>query len=90
MKAVLKRFYRLNWGGWIRTRSGRNKKRWRKSMANKRRSKQHVLVNGQQAWFLDKCVTTFWRKPKYYVDDIYEPYHKRDEYFATKKTKIFE
>lgn len=85
LKAPLKRFFRLDWGGWIRTRSGRNKKLWKKSHNLKRRLRQHVLVNSTQSWMLDKMVTKYWRKPKYYVDDPYTPYHTREEYFATQK-----
>uniref|UniRef100_A0A336MA23 Large ribosomal subunit protein bL35m n=1 Tax=Culicoides sonorensis TaxID=179676 RepID=A0A336MA23_CULSO len=88
IKAVIKRFYRLNWGIWIRTRTGRHKKMWKKSASRRAKLRQHVFVNGSQSWFLDKCVTKFWRKPKYYVDDIYEPYHERPEFFVTKNTKI--
>lgn len=79
VKAVLKRFYRLNWGGWIRTKCGRNKRLWRKSGARRRRLRQHVLCNASQSMLLDKMVTMSWRKPKYYVDDPYEPYHTREE-----------
>lgn len=88
VKGVIKRFKRLDWGGWIRTHSGRHKKLWRKTGALKRRLRQHVMVNGTQSWLLDKMVTPFWRRPKNYVDDPYKPYHKRDEYFATRKTPI--
>jgi len=87
VKAVLKRFYRLNWGAWIRTRAGRQKKLWKRSAANKYRKRQHIFVNGTQAWLLDKCVTKFWRRPKYYINDIYEPYHKRPECPYTHHTK---
>lgn len=88
VKAVLKRFKRLDWGGWIRTRTGRNKKLWKKSKNLKRRLRQHVLVNGTQSWLLDKMVTQYWRRPKYYIDDPYRPYHQRDYYFATRKTPL--
>lgn len=87
-KPVLKRFMRLDWGGWIRTRQGRHKKMWKKTASLKRRLRQHVLVNGTQSWLLDKMVTKFWRRPKYYVDDPYRPYHSRDEFFATRKTPM--
>lgn len=80
VKGVLKRFKRLDWGGWIRTRSGRNKKMWRKSSSLKRRLRQHVFVNGNQSWLLDKMVTKFWRRPKHYIDDPYTPYHTREDY----------
>ncbi|XP_015110466.1 39S ribosomal protein L35, mitochondrial [Diachasma alloeum] len=86
VKTVLKRFYRLNWGIWIRTKAGRHKRRWKKSGANARRSRQHVFCNATQSWLLDKMVTPFWRKPKYWVDDPYAPYHKREEYWATRTT----
>lgn len=70
----------MDWGGWIRTRSGRNKKMWRKSSSLKRRLRQHVFVNGNQSWLLDKMVTKFWRRPKHYIDDPYTPYHTREDY----------
>lgn len=88
VKAVLKRFYRLDWGGWIRTKSGRNKKLWKKSESQKKRLREHVFVNGTQSWLLDKMVTKYWRKPKYYVDDPYEPYHQREEYYITRKKPL--
>ncbi|XP_011311405.1 39S ribosomal protein L35, mitochondrial [Fopius arisanus] len=88
VKTVLKRFYRLNWGIWIRTKAGRHRRRWRKSGANARRSRQHVFCNSTQSWMLDKMVSPYWRKPKYWVDDPYTPYHKREEFWATRKNPI--
>ncbi|XP_030369713.1 39S ribosomal protein L35, mitochondrial [Scaptodrosophila lebanonensis] len=88
VKAVLKRFKRLDWGAWIRTHSGRNKKLFKKSSALKRRLRQHVFTNATQSWLLDKMVTSYWRRPKPYINDPYAPYHRRDEYFAT-KSKVF-
>lgn len=84
VKAVLKRFKRLDWGAWIRTHSGRQKKLFKKSMELRRRLRQHVFTNATQSWLLDKMVTSYWRRPRHYIDDPYAPYHKRDEYFATK------
>ncbi|KAH8311821.1 hypothetical protein KR044_008199, partial [Drosophila immigrans] len=84
VKAVIKRFKRLDWGAWIRTRTGRHKKMFKKSMELRRRLRQHVFTNATQSWLLDKMVTSYWRRPKHYIDDPYAPYHKRDEYFATK------
>ncbi|XP_063993239.1 large ribosomal subunit protein bL35m [Diachasmimorpha longicaudata] len=84
VKTVLKRFYRLNWGIWIRTKASRHKRRWKKSAANARRSRQHVFCNSTQSWMLDKMVSPFWRKPKFWVDDPYAPYHKREEFWATR------
>lgn len=78
VKAVIKRFYRLNWGGWIRTMAGRHKHLWQKSKRRKMRLRRHVFCNGHQSYMLDKMVNAYWRKPKYYVDDPYAPYHNRD------------
>lgn len=85
VKAVTTRFYRLNWGGWIRTKAGRAKKLWKKTTNRKVRLRQHVFCNGQQSYLLDKMVGPYWRKPRYYVDDIYNPYHTREEFFHTAK-----
>lgn len=82
-RSVLRRFYRLNWGGWIRTKCGRHKRLWRKSMKRKRRLRQHVFCNATQCSLLDKMVTMYWKRPKYYVDDPYEPYHSREEFRYT-------
>ncbi|XP_034837411.1 large ribosomal subunit protein bL35m [Maniola hyperantus] len=85
VKAVVKRFFRLHWGAWIRTKIGRHKKLWKKSQAQKRRLRQHVFVNSTQTVLLDKMVTKYWKRPKYYVDDPYEPYHTREEYHITRR-----
>lgn len=85
VKAPLFRFFRLHWGGWIRTRCGRHKKMHKKRANLKRRLRQHVLVNSTQALLLDKMVTKFWKRPKHYINDIYEPYHTRTFYDACRK-----
>lgn len=85
VRAVLKRFYRLRWGGWIRTRCGRAKKLWKKRGPQRRRLRQHVFCNATQSTLLDKMAGKFWTKPKYYVDDIYEPYHTRNEFNYSSK-----
>lgn len=84
-RAVWQRFKRLHWGGWIRTRCGRHKKMHKKSGNLKHRLRQHVFVNATQSQLLDKMVTNFWKRPKYYIDDLYEPYHERSFYLARKK-----
>ncbi|CAG9769402.1 unnamed protein product [Ceutorhynchus assimilis] len=84
--AVTARFYRLNWGIWIRRIAGCNKKLWKKSPPRRRRLRQHVFCNSTQSYMLDKMVNNFWRRPKYYVDDPYEPYHRREEYKFTYRT----
>ncbi|VEN54026.1 unnamed protein product, partial [Callosobruchus maculatus] len=83
VKVVLEKFYRLNWGIWIRTKCGRNKKIWKKSSQRRRRLRQHVFCNASQSWMLDKMVGPYWQKPKYYVEDPYEPYHTREEFAVT-------
>lgn len=88
VKAVLKRFYRLNWGGWIRTRAGRHKHLWKKSPALRKRLREHVFVNATQSTLLDKMVTKYWKRPKYYVDDPYEPYHTREEWIFTRRKPL--
>lgn len=85
VRCVKHRFFRLHWGGWIRTRCGRHKKMHRKKANRKRRLRQHVFVNSTQAWLLDKMVTKFWKRPRYYIDDIYEPYHTRTFLKARRK-----
>ncbi|GJQ76017.1 structural constituent of ribosome [Trypoxylus dichotomus] len=85
VKSVIRRFYRLHWGGWIRTKVGRHKKLWKKSPQRKRRLRQHVFCNGQQNTLLDLMVTKYWKKPKYYVNDPYAPYHVREEWRYTYK-----
>ncbi|XP_055598200.1 39S ribosomal protein L35, mitochondrial [Uranotaenia lowii] len=88
VKAVVKRFKRLHWGGWIRTMSGRHKHMWRKSAARKHRLKQHVLVNSQQATLLDKMVTKYWKRPRFYINDPYAPYHTREELRETRRKPL--
>uniref|UniRef100_A0A182WEL3 50S ribosomal protein L35 n=1 Tax=Anopheles minimus TaxID=112268 RepID=A0A182WEL3_9DIPT len=88
VKAVIKRFKRLDWGGWIRTISGRHKKMWRKRANRKRRLRQHVLVNGTQATLLDKMVTKYWKRPRYYINDPYTPYHTREEFVYTRRKPL--
>ncbi|XP_055536068.1 39S ribosomal protein L35, mitochondrial [Wyeomyia smithii] len=88
VKAVIKRFKRLEWGGWIRTRAGRHKHMWKKSAARKRRLRQHVLVNSQQATLLDKMVTKYWKRPRHYINDPYTPYHTREELRETRRKPL--
>nr|CAG4644462.1 EOG090X0J5E [Lepidurus arcticus] len=85
VKAVTKRFYRLHWGIWIRPIVGRAKKVWKKSDKMKIRAKQHVFCNATQSTLLDKMVSSFWRRPRYYVDDLYTPYHTRQTFPQTRK-----
>ncbi|XP_075986440.1 mitochondrial ribosomal protein L35 [Anticarsia gemmatalis] len=88
VKAVVSRFFRLHWGGWIRPMVGRHKKMWKKSPPQKRRLRQHVTCNSTQSTLLDKMVTKFWKRPKHYVDDPYAPYHTREEFPFTRTKPI--
>lgn len=82
------RFKRLDWGIWIRTMAGRNKRIWKKSKKQQYRARQHVFTNAAQSNMLDKMVCTYWRKPKHYIDDIYAPYHSRESFLKTRKKPI--
>uniref|UniRef100_A0A224YXR4 Large ribosomal subunit protein bL35m n=1 Tax=Rhipicephalus zambeziensis TaxID=60191 RepID=A0A224YXR4_9ACAR len=85
-KAVIKRFMRLNCGLWIRPRSGRAKKLWKKPDHILQGLRTHVICNRTQSKMLDKMVGDYWKRPKYYVDDPYEPYHVRNNFPHVKKT----
>lgn len=76
-KAVLRRFYRLNWGAWIRPRAGRHKHLWRKPYYLRWWAKQHVFCTDEQNKVLEQMVSARYKKPTYFVDDPYEPYQKR-------------
>ncbi|CAL1673717.1 unnamed protein product [Lasius platythorax] len=88
VRTVLKRFYRLHWGIWIRTKAGRKKHLWQKSYARKKRLREHVFCNATQCTMLDKMVSNYWRRRHYYVDDPYEPYHDREEFIFTRKKPL--
>ena len=62
---------------------GRHKRKWSKNRKRKIMSEKHVFCNATQSTLLDKMVTKYWRKRRYYVDDIYEPYHTRTEFPLT-------
>ncbi|KAL2728478.1 hypothetical protein V1478_006110 [Vespula squamosa] len=88
VKTVVKRFYRLNWGIWIRRYVAHDKHMWRKTEGRKNRLRQHIFTNGTQSWLLDTMVTKYWRRPKYYIDDPYNPYHKREEFHITRRKPL--
>nr|SVE74566.1 EOG090X0J5E [Daphnia barbata] len=83
VKAVVARFYRLGWGAWIRPMVGRSKRHWSKTAKRKIRSEKHVFCNSTQSTLLDKMVTKYWRKRRFYIDDVYEPYQQREEYSSS-------
>lgn len=78
--AVLQRFYRLNCGLWIRRRAGCHKKMHKKNMEERYKSAQHVFCTKTQCLMLDKMITDYHKKRKYYIDDPFEPYHERNNF----------
>jgi len=90
---VINRYFRLNWGGWIRTRGGRFKSLYRKTAADRWRLKKHIFLTRKQSALMDKMVTPGWRKPKHYVDqgmEIYQPYQSRTQsYHHPNHTKFY-
>lgn len=76
------RFYRLNWGGWIRARGGRNHQIWRKNSSRKWWDKQHILCSESQSKVLEQMFEQKYRKKTYFVDDWYETYEYRDAEFV--------
>jgi len=77
---ALGRFYRLGWGGWIRTKAGRRKKLWRKPWDCRWWQRQHLLVDDRTAMNLERMITPEYKKRRFIVDDPYEPYHKRHDF----------
>lgn len=73
------RFYRLNWGGWIRARGGRGARSWQKDGPRMWWTKQHILCNRTQCEQLEKMFTQKYRKKTFFVDDPYEPYETRND-----------
>lgn len=72
------RFYRLNWGGWIRARGGRGSNSWQKTGERMWWSKQHILCSERQCEQLEKMFEQKYRKETYFVDDPYEIYEERN------------
>lgn len=83
-REISKRFFRLDWGMWIHTKCGRHKKMWKKSFKQKRRLRYHVMCNATQCTLLDKMVNNVFKQKRYFVDDPYEPYHFREEFYLTR------
>lgn len=73
------RFYRLNWGGWIRARGGRGVGWWRKDAQRMWWTKQHILCSKTQCEQLEKMFSQKYRKRTFFVDDPYEAYETRDD-----------
>ncbi|XP_078455716.1 large ribosomal subunit protein bL35m [Lampetra planeri] len=82
VKAVVKRFLRLDCGLWLRRQAGCKKRLWKKRKPRIRRLRQHVLCNKWQSKLLDKMVTDYWKRRKWYEDDPYQLYHERTNFRA--------
>ncbi|GIY12991.1 39S ribosomal protein L35, mitochondrial [Caerostris darwini] len=78
--AVLRRFYRLHNGLWIRRRAGCHKHLWKKTGKDRYNFQQHVVCTKTQCLMLDRMITDHWKKRKYYIDDPFEPYHTRNNF----------
>ena len=74
------RFYRLNWGGWIRARGGRGTKMWAKTGERMWWTKQHVLCSARQTEQLEQMFEQKFRKKTFFVDDPYEDYEERNDH----------
>ena len=77
VSAVVRRFFRLNNGMWIRTRAGRHKKLWKKNGRRIAALQQHVFCTQRQCWMLDRMVNRYYKIPKFYANDPYAPYHSK-------------
>ncbi|CAL1297346.1 unnamed protein product [Larinioides sclopetarius] len=80
VNAVLRRFFRLHNGLWIRRRAGCHKRLWKRNANEKYNLQQHVVCTKTQCLMLDRMITRYWQKPKYFLDDPFEPYHKRNNF----------
>ncbi|GFT48990.1 39S ribosomal protein L35, mitochondrial [Nephila pilipes] len=78
VETVLRRFFRLHNGIWIRRRAGCHKRLHKRNSKDKYNLRQHVVCTQTQCLMLDKMTTDFWKKRKYFIDDPFEPYHDRN------------
>ena len=72
LKSVVARFKRLDWGVWIRPRSGRAKKHWKKSMKQLNDTEKHVMCKLYHNRRFDRAVTMEIKAPRYIPDDPYK------------------
>ncbi|XP_015788918.1 39S ribosomal protein L35, mitochondrial [Tetranychus urticae] len=77
---ALKRYFRLRWGGWIRARPGFKRHLWRKPFWLRWWASQHIFVKKEECEILERMIAPKYKKSRYFVDDIYEPYHKRTNF----------
>ncbi|CAH8454883.1 unnamed protein product [Schistosoma curassoni] len=74
---AIDRFKRLRWGAYIHARTGRAKHLYRRSESELDRRSEHILTNRATTFLINNLLNRQWRTPKYYPNDIYEPYHQR-------------
>lgn len=75
LKAVELRFKRLDWGAWIRPRSGRDKKAWKKSGFQLRQREKHVFCKPYHKRRFDRAVLSHIKEARYIPGDPYKPYN---------------
>ncbi|TGZ71991.1 hypothetical protein CRM22_002340 [Opisthorchis felineus] len=89
---VIDRFKRLRWGAFVHARSGRSKHLYRRSDTTRDKLQEHILTNRATSFLLNNMLNRQWRAPRYYPEDIYEPYHKRTGVpwsYVQRKPKFF-
>ena len=75
LKAVVSRFKRLDWGPWIRPRSGRAKKLWKKSMLQLNNNEKHVMCRLWHNRRFDRAVTSEIKEIRHIPNDPYKVYN---------------
>uniref|UniRef100_A0A0X3Q3E7 39S ribosomal protein L35 n=1 Tax=Schistocephalus solidus TaxID=70667 RepID=A0A0X3Q3E7_SCHSO len=77
LQDAVDRFKRLRWGAFIHARAGRRKHLYRKNPWVVAKKDEHILTNRATSFLVNNLVNRYWRRPQFYPQDIYEPYHKR-------------
>lgn len=75
LSAVVMRFKRLDWGQWIRPRSGRDKKRWKKSRSELILYEKHSFCKAYHVRRFDRAVTSDIKEQRHIPDDPYKIYN---------------
>jgi len=86
LSAVVMRFKRLDWGAWIRPKSGRAKKLWKKSFTQLNVNEKHVFVKKYHKKRFDRAVTGDFKEVRHIPDDPYKVYNDMSwqDYHSTK------
>ncbi|GAB1610106.1 39S ribosomal protein L35, mitochondrial-like [Argonauta hians] len=87
--SVTSRFFRLRSGLWIRCRSGRRNKHWAKSTKRINRLQETVFCNKTQCKKLDRMVSRYYMKKRYFPGDPYEIYQDRSTSKFSQKRPLF-